>query len=435
MIIARYTLLLIFISLLTITMSGVSVFAQNEDLLEALEEQLEEKAGAIEEIEEEIDAYQEQLVEINQEKQTLQGALRELDLSRDRISAQINLTQQEIDLTTLEIQKLRLEIKDKESNIELNNDALGETIRRIDQAESQSLIETLLAYNNLSEFWIEADDLSQFSVIVQNDLTELAQLTKELEGQKKEFETTENELMNLRNEFQIRGQAVDANRSAQDQLLQATKNEESTYQQLLSQKVAEREKFLRELASIEAEIQIVIDPSKIPDSGDGILTWPVDTVRITQNFGQTAFATQNPQVYSGSGHNGIDFGVPTGSNIRSTLTGMVVGTGNTDEQPGCYSYGKWVLVEHPNGLSSLYAHLSSIGVSRGQTVGTGEIIGFSGNTGYSTGPHLHFTIFASDGVQLKRLGDVKKVTGCSNMTIPIAPHEAYLNPLSYLPSL
>lgn len=411
------------------------VRAQDIDLLEQLEEQLEEKESKIEEIEEEIVAYQEQLGEINKEKQTLQGALQELDLSRSRINAQIELTQQEIDLTTLEIQKLRIEIQKKEASIDLNNEALAETIRRIDQAEAQSLVETLLTYDNLSEFWIEADDLNQFNVIVQNDLVELAQLSAELQVQKQDFESTENELMQLRNEFQIRAQAVDANRATQNQLLRATQNEESAYQELLNEKIREREKFLAELASIEAEIQIAIDPTKIPDTGDGVLTWPVDTVRITQNFGQTAFATQNPQVYNGSGHNGIDFGVPTGSNIRSTLTGTVVGTGNTDEQAGCYSYGKWVLIKHPNGLSSLYAHLSSIGVSPGQTVGTGEIIGFSGNTGYSTGPHLHFTIFASDGVRLQRLGEVKKVTGCSQMTIPIAPHEAYLNPLSYLPTL
>lgn len=409
--------------------------AQNTDLLDRLADQLEEKEDQIAQVEEEIAEYQEELAEIGEEKQTLQSTLRELNLSRDRITAQVNLTQQEIDLTTLEIQKLSLEIANKEANIELNNEALAETIRRIDQAEAQTLIETLLAYDNLSEFWIEADDLNQFNVIVQNDLVELAELREELTAQKKEFETNERDLMRLRNEFQIRGQAVDANRQTHDQLLQVTQNEEATYQQLLNEKVRQREIFLAELSSIEAEIQIAIDPSSIPDAGDGILIWPVDSVRITQYFGNTQFATENPQVYNGGGHNGIDLGLPTGSNIRSTLTGTVIGTGNTDEQPGCYSYGKWILVEHPNGLSSLYAHLSSIGVSVGQTVGTGEIIGFSGNTGYSTGPHLHFTIFASDGVQLKRLGDIKKVTGCSNMTIPIAPHEAYLNPLSYLPEL
>ena len=68
----------------------------------------------------------------------------------------------------------------------------------------------------------------------------------------------------------------------------------------------------------------------------------------------------------------------------------------------------------------------------GQSISTGDVIGFSGNTGYSTGPHLHFTVFASQGVQVVRLGDVKKITNCGNVRIPIAPLDAYLNPLSYL---
>ena len=87
---------------------------------------------------------------------------------------------------------------------------------------------------------------------------------------------------------------------------------------------------------------------------------------------------------------------------------MIVGTGNTDEPRGCYSYGKWILIKHENGLSTLYAHLSLIKVNAGETVNTGDIIGYSGNTGYSTGPHLHLTVYATQGVKIVRLGDIKR---------------------------
>ena len=116
----------------------------------------------------------------------------------------------------------------------------------------------------------------------------------------------------------------------------------------------------------------------------------------------------------------------------ASLSGTVTGTGNTDIYRGCYSYGKWVLIKHSNGLSTLYAHLSHIAVQDGATVSRGDVIGNSGNTGYSTGPHLHFSVYVSDAVQLKRLGDVKQKTACANAVIPVASLNAYLDPLEYL---
>ena len=110
----------------------------------------------------------------------------------------------------------------------------------------------------------------------------------------------------------------------------------------------------------------------------------------------------------------------------------MVATGNTDAYKGCYSYGKWVLVKHTDGLSSLYAHLSYISVTEGTQVPVGGLLGYSGKTGYATGPHLHFTLFASDGVKLVKLGDIKAKTNCAGATVPVAPTGAYLNPMSYL---
>ena len=90
------------------------------------------------------------------------------------------------------------------------------------------------------------------------------------------------------------------------------------------------------------------------------------------------------------------------------------------------------LFEHNNGLSSLYAHLSDIALGEGSNVVTGQTIGYTGNTGYSTGPHLHLSLFATQGVQIVRFGDIKAITNCADAYIPVAPHGAYLDPLSYL---
>lgn len=131
------------------------------------------------------------------------------------------------------------------------------------------------------------------------------------------------------------------------------------------------------------------------------------------------------------GHNGTDIGVSIGTPIYAADAGVVLGTGNTDLTCPGASYGKWVFIQHPNGLSTIYAHLSLIKSEAGETVTRGELIGYSGATGYVTGPHLHFGVYASQGVKIMTMQS--KVCG-TTYTMPIADFKAYLNPLLYLQS-
>jgi murein DD-endopeptidase MepM/ murein hydrolase activator NlpD len=88
-----------------------------------------------------------------------------------------------------------------------------------------------------------------------------------------------------------------------------------------------------------------------------------------------------------TGHRAIDIGVRLGSAVLASDSGFVVLVANDD-----YGYGKHVMVNHGNGFETLYAHLSTILVSPGQTISKGQAIGLSGSTGHSTGPHLHFEV-------------------------------------------
>jgi len=88
----------------------------------------------------------------------------------------------------------------------------------------------------------------------------------------------------------------------------------------------------------------------------------------------------------GGFHPGIDIAVPTGVPIAAAGNGVVVVAGPNG------GYGNFVVIDHNNGYATAYAHQSSIAVSQGQTVRQGEVIGYVGSTGFSTGPHLHFEI-------------------------------------------
>jgi hypothetical protein len=108
---------------------------------------------------------------------------------------------------------------------------------------------------------------------------------------------------------------------------------------------------------------------------------------MTQQFGE------HPEWYVGlgPGHNGIDFGVNIGTEVRAAADGSVyILLHNPD--PGCPDLGNCVGVEHQDGYKTLYAHLSQINAVKGQAVKAGDVVGLSGNTGRSTGPHLHFAL-------------------------------------------
>lgn len=115
---------------------------------------------------------------------------------------------------------------------------------------------------------------------------------------------------------------------------------------------------------------------------------------VAQLFGPTDFALEPPRTYNGTTyphfHTGIDIDAQPGTPVGASAGGVVVQTGAADGQPT--GYGNFVVIEHPNGYQTLYAHLDRVLVTVGERVQQLELIGVVGSTGLSTGPHLHFEI-------------------------------------------
>lgn len=134
------------------------------------------------------------------------------------------------------------------------------------------------------------------------------------------------------------------------------------------------------------------------------LSWPVALPRITQVFGGNAALYHR---WGLRGHNGIDFGVAVGTPVMACDDGVVAVVRNDPA-----GYGLHVKLRHRWGFS-LYAHLDACVVDPGQVVARGEAIATSGNSGFSTGPHLHF------GVQVAAGGRVDRGNGWHGYTDPM----------------
>lgn len=393
---------------------------------EDLRKSIEEQRGKIDAINKEIATYEAELVQIGGKKQTLQTAVNSLDISVKKTQAQVRAKQGQIGATELEIQELTGEILSKEQVIEIESAAIASSIRKLQESEDYSLVEMVLGSRNLGEFWNDTEIVRSVQDSMRVHVDTLEEAKNLLANDRDEAQEKRELLVTQKEDLAAEEQSLGVQKKEQQNLLTRTKSEEASYQKLLADKRAARASFEAAMSDLESKLQYTLDPSRLPAAGKGILRWPLDNVRITQQFGRTA---DSGRLYVSGTHNGVDFGASIGTPIKSALAGTVQGTGNTDAIPGCYSYGKWVLVKHGNGLSTLYAHLSEIKVSEGDAVKTSQVIGYSGFTGYATGPHLHLSLFASDAVQIRKLGSGK---GCNNAVIPVSAANGYLNPLDYL---
>ncbi len=391
---------------------------------DTIQDQIDANTAQIAQLKDEITKLQSQLDATSKQKQTLQTAVSALDLNIKKLSTQISLTNTQITQKDREISKLSGGIATTTTTIGTTQGEIADALRNVNQLDNESVAAQVLAGQSLSDVFDEFLALGALRDNLQNRVDSLSHLKNVLTTNKNTAENARAQLAALKSQLGQQQQSLAIARQSQNDLLTQTKNQESSYQALIAQKKAEESSFENELIKLAKGLGTA-DVSSAAAARHGIFAWPLDSVSITQYFGNTSFAQAG--AYNGQGHNGVDFRASIGTPVKATLDGTVQEI-NQGAVKNC-QYGKWVLVKHNNGLTSLYAHLSSIAVSPGQHVSTGSILGYSGDTGYATGPHLHLTVYVSSAVTFKTY------TCNSGKTayIPIAPLNAYLNPLSYLP--
>ncbi len=391
------------------------------NLEDQIKSQIDSKNQALQDLNNQIQATKSQLESTQTQKQTLQNEVQQIDANLNQVNLGIKLSQTSIEKLGLEMEANQYDIQDSENKIGDKKMAIAQALQELQQNGDNNLLMIFLKNNSLSSSVFEAQGLLDFQNQLMSDIQDLKNLQSNLNDQIKiaanKKSAKEAETQNLKYKKQI---AEDTKKYRQT-LLDQTKNSEKIYQQSLTKLQQQQQQIEDEVYNLEVNAGLRMDKSILPPARPGVLGLPIALGIVTQNFGNTSFSSKG--AYQGKPHNGLDIGAPVGTPVYAAEKGKVIGVANQDLYCPRGAYGKFIAIEHYNNLTTLYGHLSLWVVKEGDIVERGQLIGYSGRTGYATGPHLHFGVYASQTFHI----DPAQLS-CG----PKMPYGGALNPAPYL---
>lgn len=390
---------------------------------EQLASQIQEKAKQLDTISAQLQETQQNLKGTTQQRVTLTQQLTSINSNISQLNLNIQADQIKAQKLSLEIDALNYDIQDIKSSIADKRVAIGRIIVELQKGDklNGNLLMLFLKNNSLADSVLEAQNLNNLQNQLTGDIANLRDLNTQYNNDIKTASDKKNGVTAAQRDLENKKLIVQDQKASHQALLTETKNKESVFQQQLAALQKQQQQIADEIETLDAVLRTKIDPSELPPLGPGVLAVPVqgDTANsVTQGYGATSFAKNG---YRGQWHNGADFAAPIGTPIIAAEDGTIVATGNQDLYCRRGAYGKFIVVNFSDNLTGLYGHLSRQIVQKGDTVKRGQVIGYSGSTGYATGPHLHFTIYATPTFYM----------GPSKTCGPM-PFGGDLNPLGYL---
>lgn len=369
---------------------------------EELEELIRIKSEELQNVNRELETTQGNLEGVRREQTTLQ---RELRILRETVSQlELNIRADELASEKLEfeIDSLNYDIRDITITIEDKREVITHILRELQQQDQVSLLALLLENASLADSFFELQALKNLKLQLRADITALTNLHGELRGKAETADAKQASLTLHKRNLAARKLIAKDKEEERKTVLAQTKNKESLYEQQLEELKEQQDTIAEAISKIEEQLRANFDVSILPVRRPGVFAWPLALVadggkgRITQHFGEVSY------LYRGKPHNGLDIGAPVGTPVTAADDGVVLAVDNNDRSRwNKYQYGKYVLLRHPNNLATLYAHLSQQVVTKRQEVKRGELIGYSGSTGYATGPHLHFGAYWAPSILMK----------------------------------
>ena len=361
--------------------------------------------------------------ELNAQLESLRSETADAQAYQETLVAQIENYQESIDLARERIDELNSSISTLEDEIEKADAEYADTFEQLKvrlnalytSGGELTTLEILLDSTSLYDFSVRSEaiqgvtrhdkqlmeEIKAYMLQTQEQRDELSVQKEELAEQKKDLESKQSELQVLEEENQRLIEELQLQSAEAENLIAENEAESQDYLAQLDSLIAQRSE---QAAREEAERQQALEnqqnqgggssdagssssgssgssgssnDSSVLNTGDLSFSWPL------AGYGYGSIT----QYYGNNGHMGLDVGIPYGTPIYAAESGQVISAEYH------WSWGNNVLIWHNGTYSTRYAHCSSLAVSAGEYVQKGQIIGYAGSTGNSTGNHLHFEVY------------------------------------------
>lgn len=322
------------------------------------------------------------------------------------ISDSINATQQKIASFTTQI-------SDQQKAIDETNAEIAETQAKLDKAQADlndrlvtiykdgnvNYLEVLFQSEDFSDFLTRFEYLSYITKRDKNLVDEVTATKAQLESHKATLEQQLASLNALKTEEEGVKTLLEDQQSEQQNVYSELEKDEAAIKETIAAMQATSDEIGQKIVQLQAEAEKAAAAAAANQANGAVMTtatssdysvtkagngvWPAPASHtITSNYGGRAYPLNGSYNF----HLGTDIGASYGTPVISYQSGTVLIASYH------WSYGNYVVVDHGNGMSTLYAHMSALTVSAGQTVSEGQQVGQVGSTGSSTGPHLHFEV-------------------------------------------
>lgn len=348
--------------------------AVSQSEIDALEEQRDELKAQREEMQAGIDELKNQQAGVLEQK-------RALDEQNEVYRQELELIEEQVSLYTRLVDEKAAELEKATADEAEQLAIYKQHVRAMEENGEYTYLSIIFGSKSLSQLMSNLDMIGEIMDADKRIYDQYTAAREDAEEIKAEYETTLSALADKQAEYEAEKADLEAKIAEANDMIAQLEEEINTNYDLYLEVLAQEEALESDIQSMIAEMERQEAANSITSTGTYI--WPLPGYSPGSAYGWR----MHPIYHEMRFHAGEDIGAPSGTPILAADSGMA--TVIADNGNG---YGNYIMINHGGGRVTLYAHMSAFAISNGATVSQGQVIGYVGSTGNSTGPHLHFEV-------------------------------------------